>query len=268
MPKRLWKIVKNARRASEIFLCARETRQWLQITTAYLGFSRLRYPYVLQLRLGDLIRLEEATDLRTFWQIFLRRVYPVRPTDLVVLDVGANIGLFTLYAARRAPKARILSLEPFPTTFARLLTNVRDHHLDSRVVCLNYALTGVRGLRVMRDASVPSQRRSLESTESVASGTQVLGKTLQEMMDENDLRQVDLLKMDIEGSEYEVLLSAPPSVLARISRIALEYHGDSAPYSKQQILDHLGQGGFALTRDVCDELGYGVAEMVLNSQSL
>lgn len=48
-----------------------------------------------------------------------------------------------------------------------------------------------------------------------------MGKTIESMLEENHLPYVDLLKMDIEGSEYEVLLSTPPRMLARIDRIAM-----------------------------------------------
>jgi FkbM family methyltransferase len=265
MAGQLWKVLKHANRAPEIFRCARETTQWARVSAAYLGLSRVEYPYLLRLRLGEQIRLEEHTDLKTFWQVFLRRVYSVRTADRVILDVGANIGLFTLYAARSAPQARIVALEPFPATFARLLTIVRDHHLDTRVTCLNYASAGADGIRVMRNIAAPSQRRSLTPPANVVSGTQVLCKTLEQTLSENNLSHVDLLKMDIEGSEYEVLLSASQKTLAQIGRIALEYHGDSAPYSKRQIFEHLGQTGFRVIWDVCDDLGYGVAELVRRS---
>lgn len=263
MSAQLWKAVRNPRRGVEIVRSTAETPQWASISAAYLGLSRLRYPYMLHLRQGGLIRLEELTDLKTFWQIFLRRIYRVHPADKVILDLGANIGLFSLYAARCAPQARIFSLEPFPSTFRRLTETIRDHHLDARVTCMNCAATGTDGMRVMPDAHVPSQRRTLASPSSTKPGSQVSGKTLQAILEESHLARVDLLKMDIEGSEYEVLLSTPPTVLQRIGRIALEYHGDSGPYSKQQLFDYLERSGFTAQWDSCDELGYGVTEMIL-----
>jgi FkbM family methyltransferase len=265
MPNPIWKALKNADRASEIVRCPAETRQWARISAAYLGLARLQYPYLLRLRLGERIQLEELTDLKAFWQIFLRRVYRVQPTDRVIFDLGANIGVFTLYAARSALQAKVFSLEPFPSTFSRLVTNIRDHDLDGRVKCLNFAATGTGGSRVMPDAEVPSQRRALASSTNGKSGTEVQGKTLVALLDENNLPQVDLLKMDIEGSEYEVLLSTPPTVLARIRRIAMEYHGDCAPYSKRQLFDYLQRAGFTTAWDICDPLGYGVAEMIFRN---
>jgi FkbM family methyltransferase len=253
--------LRNATRAPEILRCALETNQWAPISAAYLGLSRLQYPLVLRLRRGEQIHLEELTDLKAFWQIFLRKVYRVRATDEVILDLGANVGVFTLYAARNAPRAQVFSFEPFPSTFRRLVATVRDHHLDGRVTCLNYAAAGASGVRLMPAGQLPSQRRALAAA-SVTSGTEVIAETIESMLEENHLPHVDLLKMDIEGSEYEVLLSTPPRMLARIDRIAMEYHGDSAPYSKQQLFDHLGQAGFTVISDLCDPQGYGLAELI------
>jgi len=56
-------------------------------------------------------------------------------------------------------------------------------------------------------------------------------------------RQIDLLKMDIEGSEYEVLLAASSRDLDRVRRINLEYH-QKPGFTKRDILEHLGQCGF------------------------
>jgi hypothetical protein len=83
---------------------------------------------------------------------------------------------------------------------------------------------------------------------------------LTDVLRENDLQEVDLLKMDIEGGEYEVFLSTSHDVLRRIQRIAVEYHGHCAPYTKRHIFEHLRESGFEITWDVEDDLGYGVAE--------
>jgi FkbM family methyltransferase len=264
MPNQIWKALRNVNRANEIVRCMEETAEWARISAAYLGLSRLQYPFVLRSRRGEQIRIEELTDLKAFWQIFLRRVYHVHSADRIIVDLGANIGLFTLYAARMAPQAKIFSFEPFPATFARLVATVRDHRLESRVTCMNSAVAGSNGTRFMPDAEVPSQRRSVASPASGTGGTEVAATTLEAIFDENHLPRVDLLKIDIEGSEYEVLLSAPPTLLARIGRVAMEYHGDCAPYSKQQLFDHLRRAGFKSLWDTCDKLGYGVTEMIFS----
>jgi FkbM family methyltransferase len=230
-----------------------------------LGFLHPHYPFPLQLRHEKPIPIEELTDLKAFWQIYLRRVYRVDPKDRHIVDLGANVGIFTLYAARCAPQAKIFAVEPFPATFRRLAATVRDHSLESRVTCLNAAVAGTNSARIMPDAPVPSQRRTLVPTSApalVGSGTQVAGKTLEAILDENEIQQVDLLKVDIEGSEYEVFLSTSQHALACVHRIAMEYHGDCAPYSKEQLFNHLRSAGFGVAWDFRDAQGYGITELI------
>ena len=60
--------------------------------------------------------LTDFFDLATLWLIFFSPAYPVKASDRVIVDAGANVGFFTLYASHRAPLARIISIEPFPPT--------------------------------------------------------------------------------------------------------------------------------------------------------
>lgn len=266
MTGQILKALRNAGHAPEILRCAAETPQWAGVSAAYLGLSHPRYPFLLRLRHEKPISIEELTDLKAFWQIYLRRVYRVDANDRHIVDLGANVGIFTLYAARYAPQAKILAVEPFPSSFHRLVEAVRGRGIEERVKCLNAAATGINGKRIMPDAPVPSQRRMLlpiSSASSVSSGSQVAGKTLETILDENQLQRVDLLKIDIEGCEYEVFLSSSKNVLARVHRIAMEYHGDPPPpFSKQQLFDHLRSAGFTVEWNISDAQGYGVTEMI------
>src|SRR5712672_2377965 len=121
---RALEVLSYTTRTPEIVRCAAETSQWIGVTGALLGFSHPAYPSNLRLRRGEPIALQELADLKTFWQIFARRVYRVSASDRTIVDIGANIGLFALYAARQAPAARIFAVEPFPSTFERLLQTV------------------------------------------------------------------------------------------------------------------------------------------------
>jgi FkbM family methyltransferase len=265
---RAFNILRQTRRAPEILRCAIETPRWAAVTCAFLGLSHPAYPSALPLRRGRPIALETLADLKTFWQIFARRVYPVRRSDQIILDVGANVGLFTLYAARQAPDARIFAVEPFPATFERLQQTVRDHALGDRVTCVNRAVTSDSGVYLMRDVALPSQQRGVIALKQGVAGTQVHGTTLSELIQACGLNRIDLLKMDIEGGEYPALLATPLPVLGTIRRIALEYHGHCSPYSKQQIFRHFSDAGFRITSDLEDANGYGLAEAVRSSPVL
>jgi hypothetical protein len=96
----------------------------------------------------------------------------------------------------------------------------------------------------------PSQFRAV--TESGEQAVRVT--TLQTIFDQNNVDEVDLLKIDIEGGEYKSLLTADIPTLRRIRRIALEYH----PGPKQDLFDHLSKA-FSCELDRPDGNGYGIA---------
>jgi FkbM family methyltransferase len=266
-------IFRSLHRAAEVVRCARETKQWFPITLAYLGFKDLAYPCSLQLRDLRPIYLKEVSDVWAFWQIFLRRVYPLEGSEELIVDAGANIGFFTLLAARQAPRAKLISVEPFPESYERLMENVRNNQLGDRVRCLNYALGGDSERRMMRLGGKRSQARRViafhpkkdQDTAPVPTTT-VPTTTLEQVFEEQSITSVDLLKMDIEGSEYEVLFSTPARVLRRIRHICLEYHPDVPDYTPAQMLRYLQQVGFTVIRDMRNSKGFGIALLALNRE--
>src|SRR5438876_11006067 len=166
--KRSWQphgpLLANLKRLPEVLTCMKETSRWWSLTLGYLGIRRLMTPFEVRLRSGEVLVLGERTDLVIFWLIFVRRHYPVRSSDRVIVDVGANIGLFTLYAAIEAPAARIISIEPFPETCQRLRHLVNTNRLAERVTIVNCAISGSSGPAAMDAVSgIPSQYKRINS---------------------------------------------------------------------------------------------------------
>ncbi len=267
----------NLRRVNEILACSRETAQWVAVTLDYLGLRPVRYPYDLRLRSGERIILREHTDVVVFWMVFARKHYDVAESHRVIMDIGANIGTFTLYAARKAPTARIIAIEPFPDTRERLAQLVDENHLRNRVTILDCAIASSAGEGQMDSADViPSQYRRIYSPETKtlnalhrkvsadnqeAGGVPVRTETLAEVLNAAGVDVVDMVKMNIHGSEYDVLMSTPPEVLQRCRQIAVQYHEMPAELrmGKQQIFDHLKQLGFSLVADNDTHRGSGLA---------
>ena len=137
-----------------------------------------------------------------------------------VLDLGANVGMFALLALSKGARS-VVAVEPDPCNFARLVENVRGFP----VVPLNVAALG------------PSQRTGVirgfsSSCSIVASGAGVVveGRALRALLslfpeDDGDL----VLKMDVEGSEFDVLLNAAGEDVRRFSTIYVEIHGQEPP---------------------------------------
>lgn len=263
-----------ATRLPQLTECWKLTRQWFPLGLAYLGLRKLQYPFHLQLRTGEVLVLQEFTDLVIFWLVFVRHHYPVLPSDRTIVDIGANIGVFTLYAARSAPSAAIVAVEPFPDTCERMREMLRVNHLEERVTVVNAAITGAPGV-VWMDVSegIPSQYRSVVSdvprqlnrehklNAEPDGGVPVTTTTLGNLLSMRDLAQVDLIKMNIHGNEYEVLLSSPAKVLRQFGRIALQYHEvpENLRLSKQDLFRELEATGFHLVSDADTGLGAGRA---------
>lgn len=256
----------------------RETSQWLPLTLAYVGLRVLKYPYDLCLRSGAVLTLAERTELIIFWLVFARRHYPVEAADRVIMDVGAHVGFFTLYAALKAPAARIIAVEPFPETCRRLRDLLVHNDIEQRVMVLNCAVALEPGTAEMDSAEeIPAVYRRIQSEaaatlnlnqghrrideKSANPGVPVQKRTLRDVLEAANVEHVDLMKMNIHGSEYEVLLGTPPSVMRHIRKIAVQYH-EGPPSSgmiKGRLFAHLGELGFRLVADRDTRRGSGLA---------
>lgn len=222
----------------------------------YVGLP-ISYPFFCETMAGTKIRLAGRNDLATTWIIYLRHEYTVKADDEIIVDCGANVGVFALYAAASAPKSCIFAVEPFPSTFHELSENIQLNHLDDRVTCVSVALTGSDGMVNMYAApEVASQARQVIQP-SGADTVSVPALSLSSLLARIAVREVDMLKMDIEGSEHPALLGAGPSTLARIKRLSVEYH-QTGP--KGPLFDHLQASGFVLHHDRILGHNYGVAE--------
>ena len=259
---------RNLSRAGEVALAFRQTPAWRQLSLLYTGLKEGPFPYELRLRNGTIVTLESLEEVKVFWNIFFRKCYKVRPDDRVIFDAGGNIGMFALWAAQAAPRARIYSFEPWPSSYQRLVGHVDANGLSERITPLKLALAGRSARRRMPDGSIDSTARRLDPREAfaehagdAAGGVDVDCMTLGDAMERFGIAELDMLKMDIEGGEYEVLLATPPDVLRRIRRIQVEYHEVPAELgrSPQQLIAHIQAAGHALVHTEEDRFRTGMA---------
>jgi FkbM family methyltransferase len=168
------------------------------------------------------------SDIHTFRRVFLSDEYRLRkgPWD-TVLDLGGNIGCVALRVARQA--RRVIVYEPDPLNLAMLTRNLAG--LDN-VLVVPEAVAGERGRRKLHVAGsgrwgtrstlfhdVQAQRLNAADTEVEVSVT-----TLDALFADHAIERCDLLKIDVEGAEYEIFGAAGKDTFARIERIVGEYH--------------------------------------------
>lgn len=127
----------------------------------------------------------------------------------VIIDAGANIGVFSLLAAQK--KAKVYAFEPQQVFFDLLCKNVKLNNFSAFVFCSNYALNNESGtacLSVDKSNLLASSLNIKRGNDSIA----VECITLDEWMNENNLSRVDFIKADIEGAERLFLLGAKRTI--------------------------------------------------------
>ncbi|MGP9811352.1 FkbM family methyltransferase [Rhodopseudomonas sp. NSM] len=234
-------------RAGELFRCIEHTPQWDDVIQGYIGLKRLNWPYEFHLRNGHTIELDDWNDLTTVWAVLFGDEYRVGGDDEIVVDLGANIGAFTVMAAAAAPRATIFAVEPFPANFSRLEACVARNSLQDRVRCRQAAITGQDGTVTMDGApDIPSHSRMITSTDKASSPVVMQGISLQTLFEQERLTHIDYLKMDIEGAEFDVIEHAPVATLRQAKVIGLEVHG--APSGFGVLWEKLKTAGFVERR--------------------
>ncbi len=163
-----------------------------------------------------------------------------RPRQIVV-DAGAHAGLYTLISSRYAKK--VVALEPDVHIFSILSANVARNKLTNALL-LNSALW-TRNDTVGFYRRQNSQLGSLEKRKSTAAHPvhTISLRSLLETVSGDVQGNIDLLKLDIEGTEFGVISSSDENTLGRVSKIVAEIHTEHG--SVQELTRKLKACGFS-----------------------
>ena len=161
-----------------------------------------------------------------------------------ILDAGAHVGGFTLWAAERSPGSHIVSLEPNPEVRELLELNVRRQNLSGRVVILPFALAAGHGRRAI--CRTEDSAASTLAADAAAGDVIVDTIGLADAIKATGFPRLDLLKIDIEGAEYETLAASSPDLLAGVACCIVECH-PRPPESSASVGAFLRRCGLAVT---------------------
>jgi FkbM family methyltransferase len=146
-----------------------------------------------------------ASAAHVFYEVFLEDHSPRRLLRgaKMIIDIGANIGLFSYYARLHAPHSRIIAFEADPTTFSILAKNVSS----MSVQCFHNAVASSDG-DIEFYCSQVSGWSSAHPVMGAANGQMVKVPTLRlsQFIRQSGIHHIDFLKVDVEGGEYEILL--------------------------------------------------------------
>jgi FkbM family methyltransferase len=129
------------------------------------------------------------------------------PPGGVIVDVGANIGQYTLIAAQLAgPSGRVFSFEPDPVNAAALQRSIARNGFGDRIELLPIAVAGRSGEAGFEVQPDRTRSRLCANGRGVRpEATLVRTVALDDFVEERELARLDLLKIDVEGADLDVL---------------------------------------------------------------
>lgn len=165
------------------------------------------------------------------------------PKGSIVFDLGAHLGSYSLPLAKARPDYNIYAFEPEPFNYGLLVRNIIANSLFN-ITPLQFAIgkeTGINGAVHRATNSGTWSLRPLEAHYfdlSYEEPFYVL--TLKDAMTASAVHKIDYLKIDVEGVEYEILASTPPSILKDISGMEIEIHNNSELFKMSELLSSNG----------------------------
>jgi len=156
----------------------------------------------------------------------------------VVIDIGSQIGVFSIFAAKRAKNIRVYAYEPFSENFEMLKENIKLNKLQKKVILFKLGVSGKKGKRelILCEENTGGHGFYCDGKNKVEIET----TTLKDIFETNKIKSCDFLKMDCEGAEYEIIYKTPKKYLKKIKSISMEYHKNDNINKLKRFLEEKG----------------------------
>ena len=192
-----------------------------------------------------------SSDMDLIYQILLKSnhkaeyFFPLQVKPKIIFDIGANIGITSIFLAKLFPNACIYSFEPLIDNFEVLKKNTYEY---KNIEVFNFGLGSNNGsFKVYLSEDVENfggvsffPKKKGHKSESY---TMCEVKNTNDVIKELGITFIDLIKIDTEGAEYDILTSLNNKILQNISWITGELHGNR----DFELLDYLDSLGFSVS---------------------
>lgn len=229
----------------QIFPLIENIINWPLIILAYIFPN---HPYKLVLKNGTSFKINHHIDALTIKEIFLEEEYTSQNKNpKVIIDIGANIGTYSVLMSTEFPKAHIYSFEPDPRTFELLESNIRLNQCHN-VEFFRLGVSGKSGYVNFYSSPITGTSSVIRSSnQGKVRSVRIKLITLEEIIKVNKIKHIDILKLDAEGIEFDILLNCQKSILSKISEIFFEYHDHLTTHRHQELVKKLRKFGYQIT---------------------
>jgi FkbM family methyltransferase len=181
------------------------------------------------------------SDLTSFREVFLKKEYDipiVEPfTPEIIIDAGANVGLTSVFFSNRYPNAQVISVEPDRENFECLQKNVSDY---KNIIPIKGALWSSAEEISLVDKGYGERGYIIES----GGKNTVEAFSIPSLMQYYDIKRIDILKIDIEGSEKEVFSVETEKWLPVTKYLIIELHDRMKPGCSNSVFTAMSKYNF------------------------
>lgn len=184
-----------------------------------------------------------TTDFLVFEQVFLLQEYNIALSNEInfIIDLGANVGYSAVYFAERFKNTKILCIEPEPENFKILKLNTAPY---PSVSCLNTAIWN-ESTKLTISGHQHGNWGFITNVDSNGSKEdQINATTIPNLVEKYKISIIDVLKIDIEGSEAELFSSGYENWLPLVKVLIIEFHDHLKPLSSKNVLKAINHYNF------------------------
>lgn len=192
-------------------------------------------------------------------EIFVKKVYTPKFLTIEkgdnVMDIGANIGVFSLFAVIKGAN-KIYSVEPYGPSVKQLRLNFKKNGLRPPEI-IQAAISDRKGTAKLYVGDIDSHSSIISNKDVKTNFFRIKISTLENLLFKYKIDKIDFLKIDCEGGEGEIFKLNNPKVWLKINKISIEYHDNLSKMSHFEILKKLKILGYETkTRKTGKYLGY------------
>ncbi len=166
--------------------------------------------------------------------------------DDIVIDIGAYIGTFAIPISARVGSGKIFSLEPCKDTFNILKKNIALNNIKN-ITPINLAIADLNKEIKLYHAPKGGLWGNSLTNDFLGKFEIVQSETLETFMKNNKISHCDFMKINCEGSEFEIILGSNKETLQKIELMLILYHEDyNKKHKKEEIIRHLKNSGFSI----------------------
>lgn len=166
----------------------------------------------------------KTSDTCVLEQIFFQKTYDLSFLNLSpkeILDIGGNVGYSAIFFAHAYPKARIFAVEPEDSNFQLLKRNTENY---PNITALHAALWKTKGAVQIANPNADKWAFQVADAEHDVSPDSIAALTMDDLLEIVSSDRIDILKLDIEGSEVELFSANCESWLGKVQIIIIELH--------------------------------------------